>query len=141
MTVPNHIKDFCIEVQKDSIFYPVKKNASEYSTIVQAVCSCGSHKFNLLKNELPTIDAVCAECGQTIHIYDLDFYASSSRPNFNVGEMVKFVSEKGEDVFELCMSYDYSDEFEITDKHFCANDICSFALWAYCNESDERILF
>lgn len=139
MKVPNHIKDFCEEVPKDSVFYPVQENAGEYSTIVRAVCSCGSHKFNLLKDELPTIDAVCAKCGQTIHIYDLDFYVSSSKPNFNAGEMLKYVSEKGKDVFELCMSYDYSDEFEVTDEHFDVNDVCSFALWAYCDESGEKI--
>ena len=139
MIVPDHIKDFCKEVPKDSVFYPVQENANEYSTIVQAVCSCGSHKFNLFMDEMPTIDAVCTECGQTIHIYDLDLYLSSSKPDFDAGGMKKYVSKKGKDVFELCMSYDYSDEFEVTDEHFDVNDIVSFALWAYCEESDERI--
>lgn len=139
MIVPDHIKGFCETVSKDSIFYSVQENAIEYSTIVQAICSCGSHKFNLLKNELPTIDAICTECGQIVHIYDLDFYVSSSKPDFNSGEMLKYISEKGRDIFQLCMSYDYSDEFEVTDENFDVNDICSFALWAYCDESDEKI--
>ena len=139
MIVPDHIKDFCKAVPEDSVFYPVQENANEYSTIAQAVCSCGSHKFNLLMDEMPTIDAVCTECGQTIHIYDLDLYITSSKPDFDAGEMKKYLSQKGRDVFELCMCYDYSDEFEFTDELFDANGICSFALWAYCEESDERI--
>ncbi len=139
LIVPDHIKDNCKSVPKGSVFYPVQENADEYSTIVQAVCSCGSQKFNLLKDELPTIDAVCADCGKTVHIYDLDLYVSSSRPDFDTGEMQKYISEKGKDVFELCMSYDYSDEFEFTDENFDVNDVCSFGLWAYCEESDERI--
>ena len=53
--------------------------------------------------------------------------------------MEKYVSENGNDTFELCMSYDYSDEFEVTDEHFDVNDIVSFALWAYCREADERV--
>ena len=35
--------------------------------------------------------------------------------------------------------YKIGDEFEVTDEHFDVNDIVSFALWAYCEESDERI--
>lgn len=139
MIVPDHIKDFSKEVPKDSVFYPIQKNADEYSTVVQAVCTCGSKKFNLLKDEFPTIDAVCVNCGQTVHIYDLDLYVSSSKPDFDGGQMVKYISPKGKDVFELCMSYDYSDEFEFTDEHFDVNDVCSFALWAYCEESGEKI--
>lgn len=139
MIVPDHIKNYCKKVSKDSVFYPVQENADEFQTIVQAECSCGCRKFFLMMDEIPTIDAVCTGCGQTIHIYDLDFYISSSKPDFDGGKMEKYISEKGNDIFELCMSYDYSDEFAVTDEEFDENDIVSFALWAYCDESDEKI--
>lgn len=94
--------------------------------LVHADC----HKFHVYIDEHPTALAECFKCKNKFVLYDLSLYPNAIKLSEQF-EMKKFNTINGLDVFELCVLYEYSDEFEFSDENFDVNDITGFSLFAY----------
>lgn len=131
MIAPGHIKDYCIEIDSENEFIELSElYSSEYSFVYQIACPCGCHKFHVYIDEHPTALAECSKCKNKFVLYDLSLYPNAIKLSKQF-EMKKFTTINGLNVFELCVLYEYSDEFEFSDENFDVNDITGFSLFAF----------
>ena len=132
MIAPTHIMNYCKVIDPDSVFSKIKKKyGGNYSFVYQVSCSCGCNSFKLMMDSHPTANAVCVKCGALIVLYDLELYTNAMKLP-SIYEMKKFTSPvSGTDVFEICVLYEYSDEFPFHHELFDVNDITAFALFTY----------
>ena len=139
MIVPEHIKEYSFEINKSDTFNKIKDIYSDkYSFVYKIVCTCGCHDFYIYIDDHPTALAECAKCKKKITLYDLALYPNAIKLS-NKFEMKKFQTDRGSDVFELCVLYEYSDEFEFSNKNFDVNDITAFSLFAFDYDTKEII--
>lgn len=135
MIAPTHIINYCRLIDSDSVFSEIKKKyEGDYSFVYKIACSCGCNSFKLMIDPHPTANAVCVKCGALIVLYDLELYTNAIKLS-SIFELKKFTSPvSGADVFEICVLYEYSDEFPFNHKFFDENDITAFALFTYDSE-------
>ena len=83
---------------------------------------------------------MCCNCGNIIKIYDLDCYPNAAKVFEDAESEKRKLCEDGEEDFQICVLYEYSDEFEFDDENFDVNDITAFALFVYCPQSKKNIM-
>ncbi len=139
MTAPEHIQDYCKEIDEQSVFYDLYESFSdEYTFLYKIVCTCGCDEFSVCTDEHPTAIAECTSCKNKFTLYDLALYPNAFKLSKQY-EMKKFRSESGSEIFKLCTMFEYSDEFDFDDEEFDVNDITAFSLFAFDPSDGEKL--
>lgn len=139
--MPEHIKEYCVEIDEKSAFYMIKQDYSDdFAYTYKIKCLCGCSIFEIFTDRHPTAEAVCTNCGKRITVYDLKYYPNAIKLSEDF-EMKKYLSvETGQSKFEICALYEYSDEFDFNSEFFDRNDITGFSLFAFDETTSDIIL-
>ncbi len=115
MAYPKHIEGYVEKMKlKDNGFFDITENGYHFFYTIK--CKCGSGLFHVLLNDDPTIKAQCCACSDLILIYDLIYYPTASMCGRS--DEFKMVEVNNNKIFEICVLYEYSDEFEVNDEEF-----------------------
>lgn len=122
-SAPKHIQDFCFKDLNDTLYRQIcDRYQDEYTFVYKIKCNCGESKFQVFRDNQPSVFLKCDCCGKIITAYDLDFYPSATKIK------KKFERERvtlgSLNIFDVYVVYQYDDEFEIEeDVKFDQNDI------------------
>lgn len=120
IVAPNHIQNYCNNVDEDLFLNNIKQEyGGEFSFVYKVVCDCKNDKFNLYKNNNPSLFAECSLCKKRITIYELSRYPAAVKldKKYDLNCITDYESE-------LYVNYEYSDEFIYEeDVQFDNNDI------------------
>ena len=126
---PNHIKEYCTVMLKNSHFKKLSEEFSdEYATVYQLQCKCGCFEFNVFEEEYPTVYVECEKCKNRVTVYDLSYYPAARKSQYK-SELVKVKDDEFE-MFEVCVLYEYGDDYEGND------DISWCTVWLYNPQND-----
>lgn len=120
MICQNHIEGYVVRLPNKSKF--IEYDFCEFHIPYMVKCSCGCEEFRVYKNDLPNVYVVCESCKLKITVYDLNHYPCASIVPCD-DEPSQFVSQEDEKVFNVCVIYEYSDEFAFDENEFDPNDI------------------
>ncbi len=117
---PKHIEGYVVRMdEKNNKFF--ETYVSDFAFYYTIKCKCGNEKFHVIGNECPIVTVECCECGEGILVYDLIYYPAATSVDRHEN-FVKLVLEEN-DIFEVCVLYEYSDEFELDDEEFDPNNL------------------
>lgn len=131
-TCPEHLEGL-YEILKDLSKYDIQylDDLNEYTFAHEIKCTCLNKEFIIYKDGHPTVIAECNCCGKRITVYDLDFYPAATKIKEKL-PMERYLSENGDELFNICVLYEYSDEFEYEDDvEFDRNDISWCVIYGY----------
>lgn len=118
---PFHIKDFCWCAKEDKAYNQlVDEYEDDYHFVYKIECACGNKKFEVYKDDHPTVVLRCSNCRRNITVYDLEYYPAATKLKEEM-ERNQIVNQE-DNLFNVYAIYEYSDEFE-DDSEFDANDI------------------
>lgn len=117
---PKHIDGYVYKISSNNKFF--KDNLDDFTIPYAVKCTCGNEVFKVFLNTSPTVIAKCSECSKDIIVYDLKHYPAAT-PARKEEELIEYKSEAGDDNFNICVIYEYSDEFSFDDEEFDPNDI------------------
>ncbi|OOM06330.1 hypothetical protein [Clostridium saccharobutylicum] len=129
---PKHVEGF-IETIDNGDKYKIDdfNEFDKYTFPYEIKCSCTNKIFKIYIDEHPSVVAECSRCGKKIIVYDLKYYpaATKIKKEFPLKE---YVSRNGDELFNICVVYEYSDEFEYEDDvEFDKNDISWCTVYGY----------
>lgn len=125
---PDHIQGY-VEKLKDKSKYGITYEFDEYTLPYEVKCNCKNSEFMVYHNEEPRVVVECTQCRNKIIVYDLDYYPCGEK--WKEEELNLYISSEGDDVFNVCVVYEYSDEFPYSHKQFDRNDITWCHIYIY----------
>lgn len=131
-TCPEHLEGLC-EKLKNPSKYSINycDELSEYTFAYEIKCSCQNTEFMIYKDEHPTVIVECNCCAKKITIYNLDYYPAATKLKKEF-PLEKYISQSNDELFNVCVLYEYSDEFEYEDDvDFDRNDISWCVVYGY----------
>lgn len=124
---PNHIEGYVEKLPNKSKY--VEYEFDEYTIPYEVKCTCGNREFKVYENLEPKVEIECTKCGNRIIVYDLDYYTCAEK--YNEEKLNLYTSPYGDNFFNVCVIYEYSDEFSFLDKNFDNNDITWCEVFIY----------
>lgn len=124
---PNHIEGYVEKLPNKSKY--VEYEFDEYTIPYEVKCTCGNREFKVYENLEPRVEIECTKCGNRIIVYDLDYYTCAEK--YNEEKLNLYTSPYGDNFFNVCVIYEYSDEFSFLDKNFDNNDITWCEVFIY----------
>lgn len=127
MIMPNHIEGYVEKLPNKSKY--IEYEFDEYTMPYEVKCSCGSKEFVVYNNEEPRVELKCTKCGKRIVVYDLDFYPCASK--YKEEQLNQYTSPEEDNIFNVAVVYEYSDEFPFSDEEFDCNDVTWCNVYVY----------
>ncbi len=124
---PDHIKGYVEKLPNKNKY--VEYEFDEYTMAYEVKCTCGCKEFKVYNNLEPKVELQCTHCGSRIIVYDLNYYTCAEK--YMEEELNSYISPNGDDVFNVCVVYEYSDEFCFWDNNFDNNDITWCHVYVY----------
>lgn len=131
---PSHIRENVYKLPDENMF--LKYKFDSYTMCYKVKCTCGNEEFEVFTDSDPTVIAKCAKCKNEIIVYDLKYYPAASAVE-EEEDFKKYISCKDDKLFNLCVIYEYSDEFEFEDEEFDSDDITWCQVYVYGIKSKE----
>lgn len=131
---PDHIDGY-VEDLTDKSKYDITYGFDECTMAYEVKCSCGNREFLVHHNLEPRVVAECTQCENQIIIYDLDYYICGDK--WQEEELNLYTSPEQDNVFQICVVYEYSDEFSYTDERFDCNDVTWCHVYLYGIKSEK----
>ncbi len=131
---PSHIKEYVRKLPNENKF--LNYNFDNFTLCYEVKCTCGNEEFEVFMDNDPTVLAKCAECRKDIIVYDLKYYPAASVIE-EEEILTKYVSIMNDKIFNICVIYEYSDEFEFEDEEFDCNDITWCQIYGYGIKSNQ----
>lgn len=120
MCAPFHVINYCNIDEDDNTYQElVNEYQDKYHFVYKIKCSCCNDKFEVYKDDHPTVLLRCTNCANEIVAYDLKYYPAAVKLNVDL-EMKKVVCQNSDKFNVYCM-YEYAEEFYEVD--FDENDI------------------
>lgn len=135
---PVHIDGYVKKLPNKSKY--VEYDFDEYTLVYEVECSCGCNEFNVFLNAEPRVEVECTNCSNRIIVYDLDYYTCAEK--YKEEELQRYTSLEGDESFNVCVIYEYSDEFSFNHKSFDCNDVtwCNVYLYGIKSENSIKIV-
>ncbi len=133
---PNHIDGYVKKLEDTNKF--IHYELGEYNIPFIVQCSCGSEEFKIYKDDRPYVDVKCIKCDKIIVVYNLSIYPAAADIDTNE-PMNEVISKDGDDLFNVCVIYEYPDDYEFGDPEFDNNDITACAVYGYGIKSGKSI--
>jgi hypothetical protein len=130
---PNHIEGYVERLPNKSKY--VEYEFDEYTIPYEVKCSCGNKEFIVYNNLEPRVELECTKCGNKIIVYDLDYYTCAEK--YMEEELNLYISPYGDNIFNVSVVYEYSDEFSFSDENFDKNDISWCYVYVYGIKSNK----
>lgn len=129
---PEHIENF-VEILQNGEKYKIEyfDELGEYTFAYELKCLCSNKIFKIYIDEHPSVVVECNRCGKKIIVYDLKYYPAATKLKEKL-PLKKYISQYGDELFNVCVIYEYSDEFEYEDDvEFDKNDISWCMTYGY----------
>ncbi|MHC1686073.1 MAG: hypothetical protein AB6733_24615 [Clostridiaceae bacterium] len=135
---PKHVEGF-IDLIESGEKYRINNldQLNDYTFPYEIKCSCSNKIFKIFVDEHPTVVVQCNSCGKNIIVYDLKYYPAATKIKEEF-YLKKYISSFGDEIFNVCAVYEYSDEFEYEDDvEFDENDVSWCVIYGYGLNSRE----
>ncbi len=137
---PFHVKKYCVIDNNDEVYRKfVNEYEDNYHFVYKMKCSCYNDKFEVYKDDNPTVIIRCTNCNKEITVYDLKYYPSAIKLEDKL-EMEQVIC-CNQNIFNVYPIYEYGDEFEY-DTEFDENDItwCIIFIREIKNNSIKKLI-
>lgn len=100
----------------------MKPKPSHINEYVRDLPTNNKYSIGVLDDYTFAYEVKCINCSQEITVYDLNLYPAAT-PIKEDDELIEYISEEGNTIFNVCVIYEYSDEYEVNSAEFDENDI------------------
>ena len=107
---PNHLIYYTKRLKSKNDI--LKWICDDLNPAYQIICTCGNKNFLVFKSEMPNSYSICQNCNTVIINYNLRLYPAAACLN-QKEIFTKFITEIDNDLFNVYVNFEYSDEFDI----------------------------